>query len=296
MSFSLATNSITSALTMLVALDSNNTTIKDFVSGQTVVEEGSIQLATTDATWGGTTGLRWFRPSGEIRLATGHTVPYNAASGMGALLIQVYSAGSIGGADSILADSSAGVGVLSAGGAPIHFFSGEGSGAGHTTNAIGGFFAGNYTVSGAIQYYYAPDGATSVTTDGSGTASSTARSGTIDRLGLGGSAGDNFIYFIAVFNRPMTQTEYNTINADPHSVFFGAPSLNVAGTAGAGTVGVAYTASFTASGGASPYTYSVGSGSLPAGVTLNTSTGALSGTPTTAGTSTFVIHAVDSTP
>lgn len=51
----------------------------------------------------------------------------------------------------------------------------------------------------------------------------------------------------------------------------------------------------TASGGTSPYTYSVGSGSLPDGLSLNTSTGAITGTVTAAnGTSfTFVIHAVD---
>ena len=35
----------------------------------------------------------------------------------------------------------------------------------------------------------------------------------------------------------------------------------------------------TASGGATPYTYSIASGALPAGITLNSSTGAVSGTP-----------------
>jgi hypothetical protein len=48
--------------------------------------------------------------------------------------------------------------------------------------------------------------------------------------------------------------------------------------------GVAYTGfSVSGSGGTAPYTYSVASGALPPGVTLNASTGAVSGTPTGAG-------------
>jgi len=60
-------------------------------------------------------------------------------------------------------------------------------------------------------------------------------------------------------------------------------------------VGVAYSQTLTASGGIAPYTYSVGSGSLPAGLTLS-STGTLSGTPTTGQTVSFTIVAVDSSP
>ena len=45
-------------------------------------------------------------------------------------------------------------------------------------------------------------------------------------------------------------------------------------------VGSSYTGfTVTASGGASPYTYSLASGTLPSGITLNSSTGAVSGTP-----------------
>lgn len=47
-----------------------------------------------------------------------------------------------------------------------------------------------------------------------------------------------------------------------------------------GTVGAAYNASLMASGGASPYNWSLTSGSLPAGLALNASTGKISGTPT----------------
>lgn len=61
-----------------------------------------------------------------------------------------------------------------------------------------------------------------------------------------------------------------------------------------GTENTAYSGSATASGGAAPYTYSVQSGALPTGLSLNSSTGAVTGTPTTPGTYNFVIRATDS--
>jgi len=59
-----------------------------------------------------------------------------------------------------------------------------------------------------------------------------------------------------------------------------------------GTTGTAYTGSIAASGGSGPLTYTVTSGSLPAGITLS-STGALTGTPTTVETSNFTVTAMD---
>jgi uncharacterized protein YhjY with autotransporter beta-barrel domain len=61
-----------------------------------------------------------------------------------------------------------------------------------------------------------------------------------------------------------------------------------------GTQGTAYSQSVTATGGTGPYTYSLSAGSLPAGLTLNTSTGAITGTPTGSGASAFTISSLDS--
>lgn len=54
-----------------------------------------------------------------------------------------------------------------------------------------------------------------------------------------------------------------------------------------------YNQTIIASDGTAPYTYAVISGSLPTGLSLNTSTGQISGTSTTAGTFSFTIGATD---
>ncbi len=58
-------------------------------------------------------------------------------------------------------------------------------------------------------------------------------------------------------------------------------------------VGYSYSATFAAVRGVEPFVWSVASGSLPAGLALS-SAGVLSGTPTTAGTVSFPVRAVDS--
>lgn len=61
----------------------------------------------------------------------------------------------------------------------------------------------------------------------------------------------------------------------------------------AGTASQAYSFQFTASGGRTPYSFALASGTLPTGVSLSGS-GALTGTPSVAGTSSFAVRVTDS--
>jgi len=71
--------------------------------------------------------------------------------------------------------------------------------------------------------------------------------------------------------------------------------LTVSCPASTGKVGQPYSSAIVASGGTSPYTFQIITGSLPPGLTLNSSTGAITGTPTTAGSYTFTTKVTDST-
>ena len=77
-----------------------------------------------------------------------------------------------------------------------------------------------------------------------------------------------------------------------YTVAIGCPSISLTTTSPlpAGSAGVAYSQMLNVTP-AGSYTFSLTSGGLPGGVTLNTSTGVISGTPTVTGTSTFTVKA-----
>jgi sugar lactone lactonase YvrE len=82
--------------------------------------------------------------------------------------------------------------------------------------------------------------------------------------------------------------------AVPFGVAISPPLLGIStAVLSAGTTGTAYSQKLGAAGGAPPYSWSLATGKLPAGLTLNPSTGAITGTPTTAGTFSFTVKVTD---
>jgi hypothetical protein len=79
-----------------------------------------------------------------------------------------------------------------------------------------------------------------------------------------------------------------TINPAPVTIVVAPPSLPN------GRVGAAYSQTISAAGGAAPYTFAVTSGALPAGLTIDPTSGVISGSPTTEGPFTFTVTATDS--
>jgi hypothetical protein len=61
-----------------------------------------------------------------------------------------------------------------------------------------------------------------------------------------------------------------------------------------GAINVSYSASLAATGGTTPYTWSITSGTLPTGLSLKSTTGVISGVPTATGTFNFTARATDS--
>jgi len=124
-------------------------------------------------------------------------------------------------------------------------------------------------------------------TSGSG-ASDITPGGTITYTPTAGYAGlDTFT--VQVNDGTATATRVINVTVTAPTVSVTALTLNTM------TVGAVFSSqSFTATGGYGAYTYSVSAGSLPAGLSLNSSTGALTGTPTTAGAYSFTVQATDS--
>ena len=89
-------------------------------------------------------------------------------------------------------------------------------------------------------------------------------------------------------------TDTNSVAAtQPYSGTIAAALAITTGSLSVPVVGALYSAEVETTGGTAPVTFAVSAGSLPAGLSLNTSTGAISGTPTAAGSFAFTIRATD---
>lgn len=98
------------------------------------------------------------------------------------------------------------------------------------------------------------------------------------------------------FNFTVTATDAASLTGSRAYTLVVAPPVIVIAPAAltGGTVGAAYSESFIASGGIAPYSYAITAGALPAGVTLNGSSGVISGTPTAGGIFNFTVTATSS--
>ena len=95
-----------------------------------------------------------------------------------------------------------------------------------------------------------------------------------------------------VFNRYLDDVIVLTKSTGASSATPAQLAINTGSLSG-GTINTSYAATLSASGGTSPYAWSVTSGQLPAGLTLSSS-GTLSGTPTVSGQFSFTVKALDS--
>jgi hypothetical protein len=96
----------------------------------------------------------------------------------------------------------------------------------------------------------------------------------------------------------LTVTDHsNLVGTLGYNLPVSAPTMQVTASAGNPTsvaYGGSYSGQFTASGGTAPYTYSIASGSLPPGLSISPSTGAVTGSTTQAGHYSFTVSALDS--
>ncbi len=154
----------------------------------------------------------------------------------------------------------------------------------------------NYTTTGTVSLSNAPAGTLTLTDNGVvvGTVSVTAgqTSASFTLTGVSGSSPASHSV-VATLTNGVTVTA-STTYATPASCTVCSLSLTTSVLAN-GQIGTAYSETLTTSGATAPLSFTVSAGSLPAGLSLNPTTGVISGTPTApAGTASFTVTVTDS--
>src|SRR5260221_1346750 len=112
--------------------------------------------------------------------------------------------------------------------------------------------------------------------------------------------GDGFLDFAVANEADNSISVFQGDSAGNFTEFAGSPfklpgPLNISSTSlPSALLGAAYSTTLRSSGGTGAVTWSVSSGSLPAGLTLNAATGVISGTPAIAGNTAFTVTVTDS--
>jgi hypothetical protein len=122
------------------------------------------------------------------------------------------------------------------------------------------------------------------------TSQSMSSTGAFTGTATGLTVGQTYHYRAKGVGSPSGTTVYGTDATYVHAI--GALTITTTSLPGA-CLASAYSATLQASGGTTPYTWSISSGTLPTGLTLAASTGVISGTPTTTGTSSFTVQVAD---
>ena len=112
-----------------------------------------------------------------------------------------------------------------------------------------------------------------------------ASTGTISGTPTSNAVSSSFVVTVTDSSSPVqTTTASTSIAVASNSI---APLAITSSSLPSGTSGTSYSTSLQATGGTPAYTWSITSGSLPAGLTMAATTGVISGTPTSSGTATF---------
>ena len=144
----------------------------------------------------------------------------------------------------------------------------------------------SFTISVQVNNDKLAKGAT-FTLSGVGALSNQSASGATYTAPAAGAGGTATITITSASNPAITQTILVTVTPPPSI-------SNASSTLTAGIQGTSYNATVTTSGGAGTLNYTVTVGNLPAGLSLNATSGAITGTPTATGTFTFTVQVKDS--
>ncbi len=151
-----------------------------------------------------------------------------------------------------------------------------------------------YVTTGTVSFTNIIPGVLTITENGSPIASYTVTAGqTSVSFSLTGISNGPASRTVTATLAGVVNLIKSTTYAVPVSCTLCQPITLTPSTLVAGVKGIAYSQTLVATGGTAPYTYAVVAGSLPLGLTLDRTTGVLSGTPTTAGVSNFTVVATD---
>jgi len=313
--YKLKSTGIAANCTMLIALDPDTGTVKDFASAGVTEDMTVTGLTTGTATWDGNT-RSYFSLAAATNIAFGDeapTVTLNTTTNPELTIVAAVELDNPLNTMVFGTNSSNYFSARNATSGVGHPFLAEGASSwgGDTTISTGerrifGFglkYDDGY--SGALWTALHDDSAMTTGAMTGGTITSISMG--LTHVGSRNGSGTGFSdaakwFFVATFDAQLSEAQWDSLRDDWFNVLLepdsGSTPIAFSGTVPAqnATVGTPFSLNLSTyfSGTETPFTYAVQSGTLPTGLTLNSSTGEITGTPTTAGTASgIVIRATD---